>query len=121
MYEYLLTMASLNGRDPNLILRCLFKLCDADQDGLLKQSEVVDVLYTFFHISNGNEDKAEEKNLDNSLEDIKSSVAKAFGDKTQVSEQEFRQVCEKSKEIQELAKRLQNLFFVGMVFDESDF
>lgn len=121
MYEYLLTMASLTSQDPNLIIQCLFKLFDTDQDGVLNQAEVVDVLYTFHQISASNKDNSDQEEPDNSLQDIKSSVAKAFGNKTQISQQEFREILEKSEEMQQLAMRLQTVFMLGMMFDESDF
>lgn len=122
LYEYLLTMASLAAQDPSTTMQCLFKLFDSDQDGLLSQTEVVNVLHTFHQITMGNKDNIDgEEKLDNSLEDIKTSVGKAFGNKTQISQQEFREVCEKSEEIQGLAMRLHTMFMLGMLFNESDF
>ena len=121
MYEYLLAMASLNSQDPNITLQCLFKLFDSNQYGLLSQAEVVDVLHTFHQMSESTEDDSDQEKPDNSLDDIRSSVAKGFGDKTQISQQEFREMCEKNEEIQQLATRLHMVFMLGMLFDESDF
>lgn len=96
-------------------------MCDSDQDGRLSQSEVVNVLYTFFQMSALNHDDMAQEDPEYSLEKIKSSVSKAFDNKTQISEQEFRGVCEKSEEIEQLATRLYSLFLLGMMFDDSDF
>jgi Ca2+-binding EF-hand superfamily protein len=120
LYEYLLTLALVNN-DPKLILKCLFKLFDTNEDGRLNQAEIVDILNVYSQVSSGDSDNTNQETLDSNLAEIKSSVAKAFGNKTQISEDEFREVCEKSSEIQGLASRLQMVFLFGMMVDESDF
>ncbi|CAF1309464.1 unnamed protein product [Rotaria magnacalcarata] len=103
------------------MMECLFRLCDSNQDGILNEDEVIDVLYTFFRISLNNVNNNAEDKDGSSLEELRNNVSKAFNGKTQVSEQEFYEVCIKSEPIQELASRLGIAFMLGMMFDDSDF
>ncbi|CAM2706240.1 unnamed protein product [Rotaria socialis] len=121
LYEYLLTMALLLGKDPKITIKCLFRLCDFNQDGMFNEDEVIDVLYTFFRISLNNANNDAEDRDGCRLEQLRNNVNKAFNDKTQVSEQEFYEVCMKSEPVQELASRLGMIFMLGMMFDDSDF
>ncbi|CAF4481267.1 unnamed protein product, partial [Rotaria magnacalcarata] len=121
LYEYLLTITLLSSNDLKIMMECLFRLCDSNQDGILNEDEVIDVLYTFFRISLNNVNNNAEDKDGSSLEELRNNVSKAFNGKTQVSEQEFYEVCIKSEPIQELASRLGIAFMLGMMFDDSDF
>ncbi|CAF4891969.1 unnamed protein product, partial [Rotaria socialis] len=92
LYEYLLTMALLLGKDRKITIKCLFRLCDFNQDGMFNEDEVIDVLYTFFRISLNNANNDAEDRDGCRLEQLRNNVNKAFNDKTQVSEQEFYEV-----------------------------
>ncbi|CAM4768889.1 unnamed protein product [Rotaria magnacalcarata] len=121
LYEYLLTITLLSSNDLKIMMECLVRLCDSNQDGILNEDEVIDVLYTFFRISLNNVNNNAEDKDGSSLEELRNNVSKAFNGKTQVSEQEFYEVCIKSEPIQELASRLGIAFMLGMMFDDSDF
>ncbi|CAF3650351.1 unnamed protein product [Rotaria socialis] len=114
-------MALLLGKDPKITIKCLFRLCDFNQDGMFNEDEVIDVLYTFFRISLNNANNDAEDRDGCRLEQLRNNVNKAFNDKTQVSEQEFYEFCMKSEPVQELASRLGMIFMLGMMFDDSDF
>ncbi|CAF1274561.1 unnamed protein product [Rotaria magnacalcarata] len=121
LYEYLLVATLLANQDPKTIIKCLFKLFDCNQDGVLQQSEVVDVLYTFFSLLASSKQNEDEEKPEYSLEDIKDDVIKAFQNKTEVSEKEFYNVCMNSEIIQQVATRLGTLYTFGLIFSDADF
>ena len=92
-----MAFASLNVDSPEGKLKWLFSLCDSDRDGLVSEDEAVEVL-TILMIT-GSADPAsaqasetEVKQKKNSFEtEIKEFSGKIFGEKTLVSDEEFRQ------------------------------
>ena len=109
-------MILLSKQDFSVLRECLFKLFDSNQDGLLTQDEIVDVLYAYFMVTSGKEDNTDGENSKDYLNEVKNSIKTAFGDKTQISEQEFVEVCEKSEPIQELASRIHTTYSLGLLF-----
>ena len=55
---------------------------DSNQDGLLAQTEIVDVLYAHFLVSYEDKNNTNEENPEDYLNKITNSVKTAFGNKT---------------------------------------
>jgi len=93
--------------DSETVTNCLFQLCDTDHDGFATQTDIVDVWATLLGVKNKDTKESEPAKEEDELEEIKSHVRKGFGDKTQVSQEEFRQFCSENEAIENLTQGLQ--------------
>jgi hypothetical protein len=93
--------------DSETATNCLFQLCDTDHDGFTSQADIVDLWATLLGVTNKDTKESDPAKEEDELEEIKSHVRNAFGDKTQVSQQEFRQFCSENEAIEGLTQGLQ--------------
>jgi Ca2+-binding EF-hand superfamily protein len=115
LFEYQLGFILVSSQNPNMIMSYLFKIFDSDKNGLLSQAEVINVLNTFFSLIVRNNDDGTQEKPNYSLEEIKNDIINAFGDKTEISQKELFEVCEKSPIIQDFGTRLQTVNMVSML------
>ena len=114
LYEYILAMALFGKTDnPEIMTKCLFNLCDADRDGFLTQAEVCDFFVIMFKIGEDDDNKEKQDKVDDHLDEIKSIVTGAFGDKTKISEKELHQIIKENEQVKELAQTLQLMIVLG--------
>ena len=115
-------MALFGKNDTETVMNCLFKLCDTDRNGYLSQTEVFDIWATLLRAMNKNAKESELKQMEHDLAEVKNEVREAFGDKTQVSQQEFRQFSTEIDAIKGLIESLQifvvmSLSYLGAAFE----
>ena len=93
-------MSLFGQSDPETIRNGLFKLCDTDHNDFLSQAEIIDVWTTLLKVMNSEGTESEMKDMNDELEKTKNEVRWAFGDKTQISLEEFCQFSDENEAMQ---------------------
>jgi Ca2+-binding EF-hand superfamily protein len=99
--------------DQDVTMKCLFQLCDSNHDGLLTKEEIARIVHIFvlkLQIFSETR-KADPKIYGERVMDI---INKSFGNKAQLSEEEFRRVFLENEDIQELAQVAQSVLVTGL-------
>jgi Ca2+-binding EF-hand superfamily protein len=109
----LLLIGLLTKEKAEIIMKCLYKLCDSNHDGFLTETEVVSVLSIFMMMDINSDEK--EQQIKQIMVETKDRVHKAFAGKTQVSEQEFYELCTKNEAIKELNDMLRGILSVSLL------
>jgi hypothetical protein len=89
-------------------------LCDSDRNGLVDQADVVDLWSAYLRLIHNNDGSDEDDGNVLSLEKIKSSVSKCFGDKTQLTEQEFCEAFAKNEDLDTIFPNIQSFMWNGL-------
>src|SRR5689334_10833520 len=106
-------MALAAKNDPEIQMKYLFTLYDSNRNGFLNKAEVVDI-FKIFMLLYEREKNVGSAQLESELEKFNNFVNKAFGDKTQVSLDEFRQICAENEELKKIADKLHPLVLVAL-------
>lgn len=108
-YEYLLAATSFSEKYPDASGKCLFAMCDSNRDGSLSKEEFVDFLEVFMiyiRINDNNDDDDDITETDQ----VKNFVSKVFGNKAQLSLDEFREIWKNNTNLEEIASTMGQLF-----------
>ncbi|CAF1130410.1 unnamed protein product [Rotaria magnacalcarata] len=121
IYEYILTVGLLSKQEPEVSMKCLFQLCDSNRDGFLTKDEIANLLSIFFLKFSDDKNAAERQENESLVKTCMDLVNKAFGDKTQVSEKEFRKHCAENEELQEMAQSIHAGLVMALAFSTLGF
>ena len=89
----------------------LFKLCDTDHDGHLTQAELTDF---FIVLGKADLERRGDEQIEDNMDQIKQMVATIFGDKTVMSESEFRQAIIDNPILQNFCTGLSAAFSINL-------
>ncbi|CAF1050583.1 unnamed protein product [Rotaria sp. Silwood1] len=121
LYEYLLTVALLCTDDPKPVLQTLFIACDANSNDILTQNEARDVFSTFFRLMAGSDNGVDQKDPEYSKEKLDNIIQLIFGDKTQISEAEFRRACLENEDVKSITGELHFFLLVSLTSNAKKF
>ncbi|CAF3813832.1 unnamed protein product [Rotaria magnacalcarata] len=111
----------LSKQEPEVSMKCLFQLCDSNRDGFLTKDEIANLLSIFFLKFSDDKNAAERQENESLVKTCMDLVNKAFGDKTQVSEKEFRKHCAENEELQEMAQSIHAGLVMALAFSTLGF
>ncbi|CAF1466349.1 unnamed protein product [Rotaria sordida] len=112
LYKLILTAGLFEKGDPTASIKCLFRLCDSNHDGLTACTEIHNIFSNILmQSSDGKNDPEEMEGVINRAMDI---IKKNFNNKTHISEQEFAKICAEHEDIQTITQYAYTILTSGL-------
>jgi Ca2+-binding EF-hand superfamily protein len=110
-YELLLAIALTIKGSVEDKLKCLFALCDIQRTGMLSQADIFDT-FLMSALLNLRDQVIEPAKMEEIRSQITSHVNKTFGDRTQISQDEFSQLFAEEQYLEDLGRIAYQLLIV---------